>query len=69
MFGGKFGKQIKEAASSFTKEFTVKDIRNLLGWENTVSVDNTIRYTLNKLDLHKEKRPDFVFYSHPVLES
>ena len=60
-----FGKQIQKVANSFTDEFTVKDIRNILGWENTVSIDTRIRYTLNRLYLHKERRPDFVFYSHP----
>ena len=63
--------QIEKVANSIPNAFTVKDVREILDWENTTSIDARIRNVLNTLDLHKEIAPwtNYYVYSHSVLET
>lgn len=51
-----FRLQIEGAAENFPRGFTIADIREDLGWADTINVDNRIRYSLNKMQLSKVKR-------------
>ena len=59
-----FRREIQRAVDAFTGEFTITNIREFLGWDNTVCVDTRIRYSLDRLKLQRSKPSHVVFYSH-----